>query len=128
MCGQECCCCRFLSDYEKVSVKMAKNQNLSLNPQKISGVCGRLLCCLGYENEHYVETLKEMPKVGSKVDTPDGQGIVTYNNLLSKFVTVKIKTDDDSTILNQYDLKDIKIYEKNNVNEKLADEDIIDNE
>jgi len=128
MCGQECCCSRFLSDYEKVSVKMAKNQNLSLNPQKISGVCGRLLCCLGYENEHYVETLKEMPKVGSKVDTPDGQGIVTYNNLLSKYVTVRIKTDDDSTILNQYDLKDIKIYEKNNVNEKSADEDILDDE
>ena len=126
MCGLECCCSKFLNDYEKVSVKMAKNQNLSLNPQKISGVCGRLLCCLGYENEHYVETLKQMPKVGSKVDTPDGQGIVTYNNLLSKFVTVKIKTDDDTTVLNQYDLKDIKIYEKNNINEKATDEDFLD--
>lgn len=121
MCGQECCCSRFLSDYEKSSIKMAKNQNLALNPQKINGICGRLLCCLGYENEHYVETLKQMPKVGSKIDTPDGEGIVTYNNLISKFVTAKIKTDDENFELKQYELDEITIYEKNKINTKDDD-------
>lgn len=122
MCGQECCCSRFLSDYEKVSVKMAKNQNLSLNPQKISGICGRLLCCLGYENEHYLETLKQMPKVGSKIDTPDGEGIVTYNNLISKFVSAKVKIDEDNFELKQYPLEQITIYEKNIVNDKHSND------
>ena len=62
-CGEVCCCARFLKDFEHVTVKMAKNQGLSLNPTKISGLCGRLMCCLGYENKQYEETLKKMPKI-----------------------------------------------------------------
>ena len=75
-CGRVCCCHAHLADFEKVTIKMAKNQGLSLNPQKISGVCGKLMCCLKYENDYYVETLKEMPKVGATVFTNDGEGVV----------------------------------------------------
>ena len=71
-CGRECCCITHLNDYDKVTVRMAKNQNLSLNPTKVSGMCGKLMCCLRYENDYYAETCKLMPKVGRKVKTEDG--------------------------------------------------------
>ena len=71
-CGRPCCCATFLPDFARTSVKMAKTQGLSLNPTKISGLCGRLMCCLSYENAHYAETAKKMPKLGSKVETVDG--------------------------------------------------------
>lgn len=93
-CGQECCCIRYLNDFDKVSVKMAKTQNLSLNPTKISGVCGRLMCCLSYENDYYSEVSNKMPKIGSQIKTPQGMGTVLYNNLLKQKVTVKIEGDD----------------------------------
>jgi len=76
MCGRELCCCSFLSNFENVSIKMAKEQNLSLNPQKISGNCGRLMCCLKYEQEVYEEKLKRLPKIGAIVKTEDGEGEV----------------------------------------------------
>ncbi|MCQ2602934.1 MAG: stage 0 sporulation family protein, partial [Clostridia bacterium] len=89
-CGRPCCCTTHLPDFEKVSIKMAKIQGLSLNPQKISGVCGRLMCCLKYENEYYSEVFKLMPKVGSKVQTPDGEGVVEQNDLIKQTVKVRV--------------------------------------
>ena len=85
-CGRACCCSSYLPDFKKVSIKMAKTQGLSLNPTKISGLCGRLMCCLEYENNHYSETFKKMPKIGSEVTTPDGKGTVVTNNMLKMLV------------------------------------------
>ncbi len=112
-CGKECCCKQFLNDFEHVSIKMAKNQNLSLNPQKISGLCGRLLCCLGYENEHYAETNKLMPKINSIVQTPNGLGKVVYNDLLKRVVQVKLG-DETSYEIKNFDLSEIKQIKENN--------------
>ncbi|HMK34417.1 MAG TPA: stage 0 sporulation family protein [Desulfomonilaceae bacterium] len=95
-CGQELCCSRYLVDFRPVSVKMAKNQNLSLNPTKISGVCGRLMCCLGYEHEIYEEFKKGLPRVGKTVNTPKGEGIVLKHNPLAETVFVRLQ---DETII-----------------------------
>lgn len=93
-CGRECCCAGCMPEFKKVSIKMAKNQGLSLNPGKISGLCGRLMCCLGYENYYYADAFKKMPKVGSEVDTPDGKGTVVTTNMLKMEVRVKIELKD----------------------------------
>lgn len=95
-CGQELCCARFLTDFRPVSVKMAKTQNLSLNPSKISGVCGRLMCCLAYEHDVYEEFKKGLPRVGKAVTTSKGDGTVLKHNPLAE--TVFIKLPDDSTV------------------------------
>ncbi len=95
-CGQELCCSRFLTDFRPVSVKMAKNQNLSLNPTKISGVCGRLMCCLGYEHDTYEEFSRGLPKVGRMVKTPSGEGLVIKHNPLEE--TILIKIDEETQI------------------------------
>ena len=81
-CGRVCCCAGNMPEFKKVSVKMAKTQGLSLNPTKISGICGRLMCCLSYENDYYAEVIKKMPKVGSEVQTPEGRAIVASVNML----------------------------------------------
>lgn len=109
-CGEICCCARYLNNFDKVSIKMAKTQNLSLNPTKISGVCGRLMCCLGYENEGYADIAKQMPKVNSRVKTPDGNGTVVYNNLLKKMCDVKM--DGDDVVIKTYALKDVRFEGK----------------
>lgn len=88
-CGRVCCCAGNMPEFKKVSVKMAKAQNLSLNPGKISGLCGRLMCCLGYEIEYYEEAGKQLPKMGSEVITPDGKGVVAGLNMLKMEVRVK---------------------------------------
>lgn len=94
-CGRACCCSDHMSEYAHVSVKMAKNQNLSLNPAKISGLCGRLMCCLAYENAHYVETNKKMPKMGSQVTTADKRrGTVVGLNQLKETVRVRYEEND----------------------------------
>ncbi|MCL5126184.1 MAG: hypothetical protein M1511_17120 [Deltaproteobacteria bacterium] len=95
-CGQELCCSRFLTDFRPVSVKMAKNQNLSLNPTKISGVCGRLMCCLSYEHDIYEDFSKSLPKVGKLVATNKGEGCVIKHNPLEE--TLLIKLADDTTV------------------------------
>jgi len=92
-CGQELCCARYLSDFRPVSVKMAKTQNLSLNPAKISGGCGRLMCCLAYEHETYEEFKKGLPKVGKEIRTPKGEGVVLKFNPLSENVCVMYKDE-----------------------------------
>lgn len=89
-CGQKFCCAKFLNDFDSVSINMAKNQNLSLNPNKINGVCGRLLCCLNYEDECYRKYRKDLPEVGSKVKTEHGEGVVTSIDILKKIYTVEI--------------------------------------
>ena len=97
-CGKICCCAQNMGEFDHVSMKMAKNQNLSLNPNSISGLCGKLMCCLAYENKGYVETMKEMPKVGTQVSTKDGKGVVVYNNLLKKEVDVKFVKGEETEI------------------------------
>lgn len=114
-CGKECCCKKYLNDFDKVSIKMAKTQGLSLNPTKISGICGRLMCCLSYENEFYSEVSAKMPKVNSKVKTPDGIGIVIYNNLLKSLVTVRIENETDTKI-GEYAPEQIVVIPKENPN------------
>jgi cell fate regulator YaaT (PSP1 superfamily) len=95
-CGQELCCSRFLVDFRPVSVKMAKNQNLSLNPTKISGVCGRLMCCLGYEHDIYEDFKKGLPRVGKMVNTSKGEGVVLKHNPLAE--TVFVRLDEENII------------------------------
>ena len=111
-CGEICCCKRFLNDFEHVTVKMAKNQGLSLSPTKISGLCGRLMCCLGYENPQYEEVLKLMPKINSTVVTPDGEGVAVYNDILRQLVSVKFQKGDEVAQVVAYPLKDIKQMQK----------------
>lgn len=115
-CGKVCCCREFLKDFEHVSIKMPKVQGLSLNPTKISGLCGRLMCCLGYENAHYSETFRLMPRINSEVETPEGKGTVVYNNLLKRLVQVRIgKKDDPTSQILEFPLDKIKIKAKNNI-------------
>lgn len=109
-CGRVCCCNGYFNDYPHVSIKMAKVQNLSLNPSNISGICNKLLCCLSYENEYYSEVSKKVPKIGSMVLTPNGKGKVLYNNLLSQTVDVLLETDDVETFA--IDKIQIKVEQK----------------
>lgn len=97
-CGRPICCGSFLGDFQPVSIKMAKEQNLSLNPTKISGVCGRLMCCLKYEQDHYEQTRRRMPRVGKEVETPDGFGTVLDVNVLKEQLTVRIRRGDTSDV------------------------------
>lgn len=92
-CGRACCCASCMPEFRKVSIKMAKNQGLSLNPTKISGLCGRLMCCLAYENEYYAGAFKKMPKMGSTVGTPEGKGAVIATDMLKMTVRVKIEKE-----------------------------------
>ena len=108
VCGRELCCCSFLRDFETVSIKMAKEQNISLNPSKISGNCGRLMCCLKYEQEVYEDKLKKMPNIGAIVKTPDGQGEVDGIEPLKEVVKVKIKNGEIYKF-KRYEIKDIKV-------------------
>lgn len=108
VCGRELCCCSFLGDFETVSIKMAKEQNISLNPSKISGNCGRLMCCLKYEQEVYEDKLKKMPNIGAIVKTPDGQGEVDGIEPLKEVIKVKIK-DGEIYKFKRYEVKDIKV-------------------
>lgn len=122
VCGRELCCCSFLRDFEAVSIKMAKEQNLSLNPSKISGNCGRLMCCLKYENEVYEEKLKRLPSIGAIVQTPDGEGEVDNIETLREIIRVKVK-DGDNFVSKKYPTSDIKII-KDNKAEKVDEEEI----
>lgn len=119
-CGRPCCCSNYFNDFSHVSIKMAKVQNLSLNPNNISGVCGRLMCCLAYENQYYNEVVSMMPKINSFVKTPDGQGVVAYNNLLKKLVDVKFDKDG-VTEVKTYKIEDIK-FEQTMKKEEVNDD------
>ena len=108
VCGRPICCNSFLGEFQPVSIKMAKEQNLSLNPTKISGTCGRLMCCLKYEQSTYEEMLRFVPRVDAVVDTPEGRGTVIENNVLAGIVKVKIDTEDGS-LVSVYDAKNVVV-------------------
>lgn len=110
ICGRELCCKSFLGEFIPVSIKMAKEQNLSLNPTKISGNCGRLMCCLKYEQEAYEELGKTMPRNGAFVQTPDGKGVVISVNLVRQVADVKL---EDSANVKQYKAGEIKVLKNN---------------
>ena len=114
ICGRPLCCSTFLGDFAPVSIKMAKEQSLSLNPTKISGTCGRLMCCLKNEHEVYEGLLKHTPIVGSVVQTPDGKGVVTSVSVLKEKATVAVETDNIREI-KEYSTRDIKVLKKASV-------------
>ena len=93
-CGRGLCCSTWLADFEPVSIKMAKVQNLSLNPSKISGICGRLMCCLKFENEVYTHLKKGMPAVGERIKTPDGMAVVTDVNILENLIKTRLVLEE----------------------------------
>ena len=104
ICGEALCCSTFLTEFKPITIRMAKDQGLVLNPSKISGVCGRLMCCLKYEHETYRELIREMPKSGKIISTPDGKGKVIQNNILQQKVTVRL---EDESIM-YYDLDELR--------------------
>lgn len=107
ICGRVCCCASHLKDFEKVSIKMAKTQGLALNPTKISGSCGRLMCCLAYEDNYYSEVYPKVPKLNKEVKTPDGIGVVVYTNALKQIASVKITANDGSSTIKDYSLDNL---------------------
>lgn len=111
ICGRVICCKAFLADFEPVSIKMAKEQELSLNPTKISGSCGRLMCCLKYEEEAYLDIIKRLPRIGAVVDTPDGPGTVMGLNILKENVRVKLDKENISEWKN-FKVAEVKIIKK----------------
>lgn len=114
-CGKSLCCTTWLSDFQPVSIKMAKNQNLSLNPTKISGVCGRLMCCLKYENDLYIKLRDGIPDNGEKVKTPDGMGKVFDTNILEETVRVRLFTGELDENGNEKLETDLKVYPKQEI-------------
>ena len=123
-CGRPCCCASCMSDFKKVSIKMAKTQGLSLNPSKISGLCGRLMCCLAYENDYYKDVYKKMPKIGSDVVSPDGKGTVISVNMLTYNVKVKIESKDGSLTYKDFKLEQLKSIKANTDDEKLTKDEL----
>lgn len=111
-CGKPICCAAFLGEFEPVSIKMAKEQNLSLNPSKISGICGRLMCCLKYEYEVYEELLKKIPSVGTIVITPLGRGTVVDTYIILEAVKVKVKLSDGTEGLVNYKVSELEVTEE----------------
>lgn len=108
ICGRPFCCSTFLGEFQPVSIKMAKEQSLSLNPTKISGTCGRLMCCLKYEQEAYLDLLRTTPKVNAVVSTPDGKGVVIDQNLLTGKLTVRLDKSPDAAP-SVYKVKDVRV-------------------
>ena len=120
-CGRICCCAGNMPEFKKVSVKMAKTQGLSLNPGKISGLCGRLMCCLSYENDYYAEAYKKVPKIGAEVGTPEGKAIVAAVNMLRMEVKVKIDDRNGGWIYKDYPVSEIR-FKKGNQPEQNDDD------
>ena len=110
MCGRPFCCSTFLGDFQPVSIKMAKEQGLSLNPVKISGTCGRLMCCLKYEQEAYEHLLRHTPKVGAIVETREGRGTVVENNLLTGMLKIRLERRPDAApvVIERHEVKLIR--------------------
>lgn len=119
-CGRTLCCSSWLGDFTSVSIKMAKEQNLSLNPTKISGICGRLMCCLNYEQETYEQTRKKLPRVGSIVNTEKGKGEVIGNNIIRENVKVRLNyvTEEVIETFSMHDVQMIRGHFEDNVDEK----------
>ncbi|MDT8715780.1 stage 0 sporulation family protein [Clostridium sp. 19966] len=122
-CGRQLCCSSFLGDFASVSIKMAKEQNLSLNPTKISGICGRLMCCLNYEQKTYEDIRKRMPIVGSIVSTDRGKGEVISNSVVNEKVKVKISFKDAEDIIEEFPIEKVSII-SGSYESAVADYDI----
>ena len=126
VCGRKYCCAGFLTDFVQVSIKMAKEQNFSLNSAKVSGACGRLLCCLRYEHEVYEEAIKNTPSVGSIVKTSDGEGVVIETKPLASEIRVKFENNDKESV-KVFKCKDVKVLkhgQRNVQNDEPLDADI----
>ena len=125
VCGRELCCCTFLDTFDSVSIKMAKEQNIALTPSKISGNCGRLMCCLKYEQEVYEEKLSRLPKVGAIVKVQDeGEGVVDSIETLKEKIRIKFK-DKDGFYYRKYDAKDVQIIKDvEEKNDDIEDEEL----
>ena len=111
VCGRKLCCANFLSDFVQVSIKMAKEQNFSLNSSKVSGACGRLMCCLRYEHEAYEEAIKQTPPSGSVVKTPEGDGVVVETKPLAKEIKVRLN-DKDKEALKTFKCSEVKVLSR----------------
>ncbi len=122
-CGRICCCAGNMPEFKKVSVKMAKTQGLSLNPGKISGLCGRLMCCLSYESDYYADASKKVPKVGSEVGSPDGKAIVVSVNMLKMEAKVKIDDRSGGWIYKDFKVDDLRFKRQNQPEKEDADDD-----
>ncbi len=128
-CGITLCCSTWLGEFEPVSIKMAKDQNLSLNPNKISGICGRLLCCLRYEHETYLDLKEGLPEQGEKIKTPEGLGIVIDSNTLLESVKVRLIVKQKNGSKNNFNLSDdVYLYHKTEIermesSKKVKEED-----
>lgn len=107
ICGESLCCSTFLTEFTPVTIRMAKDQGLALNPSKISGVCGRLMCCLQYEHDLYRTMIKELPKIGKIINTPEGPGKVVKNDILKQVITVRLLDDD---YMMYYHLDELREY------------------
>lgn len=130
-CGRPMCCSSFLGDFAPVSIKMAKEQNLSLNPTKISGICGRLMCCLNYEQETYEKIRKKLPKVKSIVNTAYGKGEVMANSVVKESVKVRIKVEDGDDIVEELPIGEVTLASgsfEGTVNEEDIKIDVQDSE
>ena len=119
-CGRPVCCKQFLDDFRPVTIKMAKEQNLALSPTKISGLCGRLMCCLQYEESCYEQMHKLMPKTGKEIETPDGVGIVVENNVITEKTRVKLTQEDGTIDIREYPYEDLGPGAKERALEKAA--------
>ena len=108
-CGRPVCCKSFLADFVPVSIKMAKEQNLSLSPTKISGICGRLMCCLKYEQDCYESMRRQMPRVGKEVITPDGAGPVLDNNVITEKTRVRVALSDGTFDIRDYPFRELRL-------------------
>lgn len=126
ICGRELCCCSFLKEFDAVSIKMAKEQNLSLNAAKITGSCGRLMCCLKYEQNVYEDKMKKLPHIGAVVQTDEGQGVVDNVEVLREILRVKFKDEDGSNYFKKYNVSDVKIIKDSK--KELPDDNSVDPE
>ena len=128
VCGRELCCCTFLDNFDSVSIKMAKEQNIALTPSKISGNCGRLMCCLRYEQNVYEEKLARLPKVGATVKvTEEGIGTVDSIETLKERIRIKFTDKDGLSYFKRYDAKDVKVIkdvENKNDDTEIEDEEL----
>lgn len=115
VCGKEFCCSKFLGEFQPVSIKMAKEQGLSLSPVKISGTCGRLMCCLKYEQEAYTDLLRNTPKYGAIVKTPSGKGTVVEVSLLTGTLKVKMDNTPPEAAPQSFKVKDVKLIKDGHI-------------
>ena len=126
VCGRPLCCSTFLGEFQPVSIKMAKEQGISLSPTKISGACGRLMCCLKYEQEAYEELIRTTPKIGAYVQTPDGKGVVTDLNLLTGMLSVRLDKNGDAAV-RQYHKSKLRQLKEAPADNSRADEEALKN-